>query len=219
MRVQGGARGASQDRRPSNYQIMSSATPIEPSGLDQDRPSLDDGGSSRLYRTTAQDLVVFFARRTYDAEAAADLMAETFAKAYLGRGVSGARPRKRRGHGCSASPDGASRCTSGAARPSGEHSAGWDSNAPSWSRGSAGGSRSWRASTRCEARWPSIWAGWLRRNARRSSCESYESFPTRCGGTGSASASRRPERVCRAHCERWEWRSTAWQQPRGDQDA
>jgi NADPH:quinone reductase-like Zn-dependent oxidoreductase len=60
---------------------MSSSTPIEP----QDRLSLDDGGFSRLYRTTAQDLVVFFVRRTFDAEAAADLMAETFAKAYLGR--------------------------------------------------------------------------------------------------------------------------------------
>src|SRR5918997_840227 len=64
---------------------MSSATPIEPSGPDQDRLSLDDEGFSRLYRVAAQDLVVFFARRTYDPEAAADLMAETFAKAYLGR--------------------------------------------------------------------------------------------------------------------------------------
>jgi RNA polymerase sigma factor (sigma-70 family) len=54
---------------------MGDATPIE----------LDDPGFSRLYQGTAQDLVVFFARRTYDAEAAADLMAETFAKAYLGR--------------------------------------------------------------------------------------------------------------------------------------
>src|SRR5918997_4971644 len=64
---------------------MSSATPIEPSGPDQDRLSLDDEGFSRLYRVAAQDLVVFFARRTYDPEAAADLMAETFAKAYLAR--------------------------------------------------------------------------------------------------------------------------------------
>ncbi|MGH2797119.1 MAG: RNA polymerase sigma factor [Thermoleophilaceae bacterium] len=47
--------------------------------------ALDDVGFSRLYRAAAQDLVVFFARRTYDPEAAADLMAETFAKAYLGR--------------------------------------------------------------------------------------------------------------------------------------
>jgi RNA polymerase sigma-70 factor, ECF subfamily len=85
VRVHGAPRWASQDRPPSNYQVMSSATPIEPSGLDQDRLSLDEAGFSRLYRTTAQDLVVFFARRTYDAEAAADLMAETFAKAYLGR--------------------------------------------------------------------------------------------------------------------------------------
>jgi RNA polymerase sigma factor (sigma-70 family) len=54
---------------------MSSATPME----------LDDVRFSTLYRATAQDLVVFFARRTYDPEAAADLMAETFAKAYLGR--------------------------------------------------------------------------------------------------------------------------------------
>jgi RNA polymerase sigma factor (sigma-70 family) len=46
---------------------------------------LDDAAFSALYRETAQDLVVFFVRRTYDAEAAADLMAETFARAFLGR--------------------------------------------------------------------------------------------------------------------------------------
>ena len=55
---------------------MSRATLIESPGLDQGRLSLDNVGFSRLYRTTAQDLVVFFARRTYDAEAAADLMRE-----------------------------------------------------------------------------------------------------------------------------------------------
>ncbi|MGH2714502.1 MAG: RNA polymerase sigma factor [Thermoleophilaceae bacterium] len=64
---------------------MSSATLSEPSGPDQGGLALDDVGFSRLYRAAAQDLVVFFARRTYDPEAAADLMAETFAKAYLGR--------------------------------------------------------------------------------------------------------------------------------------
>jgi RNA polymerase sigma-70 factor (ECF subfamily) len=110
---------------------MSSATPIEPSGLDQGRLSLDDVGFSRLYRTTAQDLVVFFARRTYDAQAAADLMAETFAKAYLGR-------RRFRG----STEEEARAWLFGIARrrlamyvrrgrPSGEHSAGWDSNGPS----------------------------------------------------------------------------------------
>lgn len=61
------------------------STAIEPSASAQDSLALDDVGFSRLYRAAAQDLVVFFARRTYDAEAAADLMAETFAKAYLGR--------------------------------------------------------------------------------------------------------------------------------------
>jgi RNA polymerase sigma factor (sigma-70 family) len=64
---------------------MSSATPIKPSGPDQGGLTLDDVGFSRLYRSAAQDLVVYFARRTYDPEAAGDLMAETFAKAYLGR--------------------------------------------------------------------------------------------------------------------------------------
>jgi RNA polymerase sigma factor (sigma-70 family) len=64
---------------------MTSATPSEPSGPEQGGLALDQVGFSRLYRATAQDLVVFFARRTYDPEAAADLMAETFAKAYLGR--------------------------------------------------------------------------------------------------------------------------------------
>ncbi len=64
---------------------MSSATPIEPSGSDPEGLILDDAGFSGLYREAAQDVLVFFARRTYDAEAAADLMAETFASAYLGR--------------------------------------------------------------------------------------------------------------------------------------
>jgi RNA polymerase sigma factor (sigma-70 family) len=64
---------------------MSGARPTEPSGAEQGGLALDDVGFSRLYRGAAQDIVVFFARRTYDAEAAADLMAETFAKAYLGR--------------------------------------------------------------------------------------------------------------------------------------
>jgi RNA polymerase sigma factor (sigma-70 family) len=64
---------------------MCSATPIEQSGPGPVSLTLDDAGFSRLYRSAAQDLLVFFARRTYDPEAAADLMAETFAKAYLGR--------------------------------------------------------------------------------------------------------------------------------------
>jgi RNA polymerase sigma factor (sigma-70 family) len=64
---------------------MSAPTSIESSGPDECGLVLDDAGFSRLYRRAAQDVVVFFARRTYDAEAAADLMAETFAKAYLGR--------------------------------------------------------------------------------------------------------------------------------------
>jgi RNA polymerase sigma factor (sigma-70 family) len=64
---------------------MSSTTPIEPSGGERGGMTLDDAGFSSLYRDTAQDVLVFFARRTYDAEAAADLMAETFAGAYLGR--------------------------------------------------------------------------------------------------------------------------------------
>jgi RNA polymerase sigma factor (sigma-70 family) len=64
---------------------MSGPTPTEPPGPDQRSLTLDDKGFSRLYRSAAQDVVVFFARRTYDPEAAADLMAETFARAYLGR--------------------------------------------------------------------------------------------------------------------------------------
>jgi RNA polymerase sigma-70 factor (ECF subfamily) len=64
---------------------MSSARSIEPSGGADGSLALDDVGFSALYRAAAQDLVIFFARRTYDAEVAADLMAETFAKAYLGR--------------------------------------------------------------------------------------------------------------------------------------
>jgi RNA polymerase sigma factor (sigma-70 family) len=64
---------------------MSQATPSEPDRAAGRPFTLDDASFSTLYRGTAQDVVVFFVRRTYDAEAAADLMAETFAKAYLGR--------------------------------------------------------------------------------------------------------------------------------------
>jgi RNA polymerase sigma factor (sigma-70 family) len=64
---------------------MNGATPTEPCGPDRGGITLDSVGFSRLYRSAAQDLLVFFARRTYDADAAADLMAESFAKAYLGR--------------------------------------------------------------------------------------------------------------------------------------
>jgi RNA polymerase sigma factor (sigma-70 family) len=64
---------------------MSSARPSEPFSADHRGLALDDAGFCRLYREAAQDLLIFFARRTYDPEAAADLMAETFAKAYLGR--------------------------------------------------------------------------------------------------------------------------------------
>jgi RNA polymerase sigma factor (sigma-70 family) len=64
---------------------MNGATQFEPSGPGQVGLTLDDAGFSGLYRTAAQDVVVFFARRTYDPETAADLMAETFARAYLGR--------------------------------------------------------------------------------------------------------------------------------------
>jgi RNA polymerase sigma factor (sigma-70 family) len=45
-----------------------------------------------LYDRHAHDLVVFFQRRVYDAEAAVDLMAETFAAAFVGRtGYRGSR--------------------------------------------------------------------------------------------------------------------------------
>jgi RNA polymerase sigma-70 factor (ECF subfamily) len=40
---------------------------------------------SELYRREAEAVLVFFARRTYDAEVAVDLMAETFARAHESR--------------------------------------------------------------------------------------------------------------------------------------
>src|SRR4051794_3356172 len=52
---------------------------------DYSRLARDDGAFSALYRGAAQDVLVFLARRTYDPEIAADLMAETFARAFLGR--------------------------------------------------------------------------------------------------------------------------------------
>jgi RNA polymerase sigma factor (sigma-70 family) len=82
MRVSGDS--TSQDRLSSNCQVMS-RTPIKPSRPGPGSVTLDDVGFAGLYRETAQDLVVFFARRTFDAEVAADLMAETFAKAYVAR--------------------------------------------------------------------------------------------------------------------------------------
>jgi DNA-directed RNA polymerase specialized sigma24 family protein len=39
-----------------------------------------------LYRRHAEDLLRYFARRTLDPEAAAELTAETFAEAYASRG-------------------------------------------------------------------------------------------------------------------------------------
>jgi RNA polymerase sigma-70 factor (ECF subfamily) len=41
---------------------------------------------SALYRGHARTLLIFFARRVYDPEAAVDLVAETFAAAFAGRG-------------------------------------------------------------------------------------------------------------------------------------
>jgi RNA polymerase sigma-70 factor (ECF subfamily) len=40
---------------------------------------------SALYRGHARTLLIFFARRVYDPEAAVDLVAETFAAAFAGR--------------------------------------------------------------------------------------------------------------------------------------
>jgi RNA polymerase sigma-70 factor (ECF subfamily) len=44
----------------------------------------DAGEFDDLYRRESEGMLVFFARRTLDAEAALDLTAETFAQAYLG---------------------------------------------------------------------------------------------------------------------------------------
>ena len=51
------------------------------------QPPLADAGSFvALYRQHAEPLLAFFARRTLDPEAAADLTAETFAQALASRG-------------------------------------------------------------------------------------------------------------------------------------
>lgn len=47
--------------------------------------SLDGARIERLYRRHARALTIFFARRTWDAEAAVDLTAETFAAAFADR--------------------------------------------------------------------------------------------------------------------------------------
>jgi RNA polymerase sigma factor (sigma-70 family) len=44
----------------------------------------DVGEFDALYRRESEGLLLFFARRTFDAEVALDLTAETFAQAYLG---------------------------------------------------------------------------------------------------------------------------------------
>jgi RNA polymerase sigma-70 factor (ECF subfamily) len=49
------------------------------------RKALDASAIDRLYRDHARGLLVFFARRTMDAETATDLMAETFAAAFRDR--------------------------------------------------------------------------------------------------------------------------------------
>jgi RNA polymerase sigma-70 factor (ECF subfamily) len=53
----------------------------------------DAGEFDDLYRNESEGVLVFFARRTLDAEAALELTAETFAEAYLG--WSGLRGRSR----------------------------------------------------------------------------------------------------------------------------
>lgn len=56
----------------------------------------DAGDFDELYRRESDGMLVFFARRTFDPEAALDLTAETFAQAYLGwRGLRG-RSREER---------------------------------------------------------------------------------------------------------------------------
>jgi RNA polymerase sigma-70 factor (ECF subfamily) len=46
----------------------------------------DADGFSHFYRSHARDLLVFFTRRTFDAQASLDLTAETFAAAFSSRG-------------------------------------------------------------------------------------------------------------------------------------
>lgn len=55
------------------------------------RAALDADGLDALYRDHARQLLIYFARRTMDAEAATDLVAETFASAFRDR-------RQFRGH-------------------------------------------------------------------------------------------------------------------------
>jgi RNA polymerase sigma-70 factor (ECF subfamily) len=45
----------------------------------------DPHGFSRFYRAHSRDVLVFFVRRTFDAQVALDLTAETFAQAFAGR--------------------------------------------------------------------------------------------------------------------------------------
>jgi RNA polymerase sigma factor (sigma-70 family) len=61
------------------------------------RPLVDEHAFAALYREQAEAVVAFFARRTFDPEAAADLTAETFAEAFAVR----ARFREQ-GHGAAA---------------------------------------------------------------------------------------------------------------------
>ena len=64
---------------------MSIEAQPKPAVTDYGRLANDDKVFAALYREGARDVLVFFTRRTYDAEAAADLMAETFARAFLSR--------------------------------------------------------------------------------------------------------------------------------------
>lgn len=51
----------------------------------QTNPLLEEGGFDHLYRERAQAVLVFLVRRVLDPEIALDLMAETFAQAFLSR--------------------------------------------------------------------------------------------------------------------------------------
>jgi RNA polymerase sigma factor (sigma-70 family) len=67
--------------------MMSNVTAAEALRRSRQEPAL----FADFYRHHVRSLVAYFARRVYDAEAAMDLAAETFAQAYLGR-------RRFRGH-------------------------------------------------------------------------------------------------------------------------
>ena len=175
------------------------------------RPRLDADDLAAAYERDARRLLVFFTRRTYDAQLAVDLVGETYARAFeLRRRFAGDRADSRRARRVGLR-DRAQRPQRGAAPGRGRASraapcrravARARRRGACPDRGARGAGRA-----ACGRRGRARGAG--RRAARRSAPAGRRGARLcRAWRAGSGSASKPRERGCRAACGRWRPRST-----------